>query len=528
MLASNVKIIEPTKIDDNKSFDIIRRNDTKRVCAYCRVSTDSEEQKNSYNSQVTYYKEFIMNHPGWIFTKIYADEGITGTSMRKREHFREMIQDAMDGKIDMILCKSVSRFARNVVDILNVIEQLNQKGVPILFENENLNSLDDKQGTRLQILISAANAEDYSQSLSESVKWGRIRQIEQGNYPITRCYGYIVKNKKMTVNKKEAEVVKFIYQSFLNGDSYRQICRKLEERKIPSPFGKEKWQCSTVEDILANVRYKGDLHLQKFTSSDIKFRKRVPNTTGKQYYITDHHTPIITKAQWNQVEKERKYRANLRGFGDSGKSTYTSKYPFSNKICCLQCGSRFRRHRYTTAEGEVITWVCSNHKKSNKNCTQLPIIESKLENAFVEALNDIIDNKEQVLDVIVRNIHTIIKDRKQDNTIDLIDAEIKAKQENLMALIQGIGTSDTFQESQRIMNEIESLKAKRNEIEQSGLMADQNIYRIEELQEKINSMEVFDKFNGGVFKQLVDKVQIDGNKAIFVFNNLLRVEKIVK
>lgn len=510
-------------------MDILRAELPKRVCAYCRVSTDSEEQKTSYESQKVYYEEYIRNHPGWIFTKIYADEGISGTSMRKRDAFREMVKDALDGKIDMIICKSVSRFARNVVDILNVIEQLTIKGIPVIFENENLNSLNDQQGTRMQILLSAANAEDYSQSLSESVKWGKIRQIERGNYNFAKCYGYnIDKDKKVTINKYEAEVVKLIYQTFLNGYSYRQIAQMLAERKIESPKGKPTWTSSTVQGILENEKYKGDLHLQKMTYTDLKFRKRVPNDKTKQYYITDHHMAIIPKNEWNRAEKERNYRNNMRGFGETGKSVYTSKYPFSNKIYCLQCGSKFRRYGYDTAEGHVYTWVCINHKHKGSNCTQLQIIEKNLENAFVETLNEIILDKDNVIETVINNIEEVLRERQANTTPAEYDDQIALKLRDLMALIQGISTMDTFQESQKIMTEIENLKAQKQDAEKLAQQREMTIYRTEELRQTIKQIGTFDKFNGEIFKQLVEKILIDGNKATFVFNNMMKITKIVK
>lgn len=529
MFASNVRIIAPTKQEENKSYDIIKSNLKKRVCAYCRVSTDSEEQKTSYKSQCAYYENFIKEHAGWEFAGVYADEGITGTSMRKRKHFREMISDALNGKIDMIICKSVPRFARNVVDILNVIEKLNQKGIPILFEAERLNSLDDKQGTRLQILIYASNAEDYSQSLSESVKWGIKRQIEQGNYPFSRCYGFNVDKKKVSINIQEAEVVRFIYKSFLNGDSYRQIARRLEERKILSPMGKSVWHACTVKDILSNVRYKGDLHLQRTTTSDVKYRKQIKNESSNQFYITDHHQPIVSKSEWNKVEKERKNRSNLRGFSESGKSTYSSKYPFSNMILCLQCGSRFRRHGYLSADKNFIpTWVCINHKKNKENCQQRPISELKLKQAFVEILREMIDDKEQFVEVLAKNTYDVLKKRQSKDSIIDIDNLINSKQSLLMKHIQGIKTMDKFQESHQLIEEIELLKEKKAELLNLSNQSDMKTYQIFEIKEKIESMNVFKNFNGEVFKQICEKIKIDGDKAIFVFNNSFRIEKKVK
>lgn len=537
MLAPNVKVIQPTKIETT-TYDIIKQELPKRVCAYCRVSTDSEEQKTSYNSQKIYYTDKIQNHPGWIFAGIYADEGITGTSMRKRDEFNRMIKDALDGKIDIILCKSIPRFARNVVDILNIVEQLTLKRIPIIFENEQLNSLDNSQGTRIQILIGAANAEDYSISLSESVKWGRIRQIEQGNYPFTECYGYKIEvkktsggkviEKKIHIDERCADVVRLIYKTYLNGYSYRQIATMLEERGIESPKGKQSWKSSTVQGILQNEKYKGDLHLQKQTYSDIKFRKRIPNTTGKQYYIEDHHKAIISKSEWNRVAKEIEFRNNQRGFGETGRSVYTSKYPFSNKIYCLQCGSKFRRYGYDTKEGKIATWVCINHKNKNSTCNQLQIIEKNIEKAFIEALNELITDKHQVIETVINNIEEVIKNRKEEITPEEIDNKIALKHRDLMALIQSIDSMDNYNESQKIMNEIENLKAQKEDAILQQKQRQRDLHRTEDLRKLLNTNEIFDKFQPQIFKQLVDRILIDGNKATFVFTNMVKITKLVK
>jgi len=540
MLAPNVKIIEPTKKVD-KTYNGMMQDLPKRVCGYCRVSTNSEEQKTSYESQKIYYENLIRGRQNWIFAGIYADEGITGTSMRKRDDFNKMIKAALNGEIDIILVKSVARFARNVVDILTIIEQLTLKGVAVIFENEHLNSLDDQKTTKMQLMLCAANAEDYSQTLSESVKWGKIRQIEQGNYPFSKCYGYIIEIRKQTIdgkervvektikiNEREAETVRLIFNQYLNGYSYRQIAIMLEERGIESPRGKEKWKASTVQGILQNEKYKGDLHLQKQTYSDIKFRKRIPNTEGKQYYIEDHHKAIISKSEWNRVAKEIEFRNNQRGYGETGRSVYTSKYPFSNKIYCLQCGSKFRRYNYETKQGKVATWVCINHKNKNSTCTQLQIIESRIESAFVETLNELITDKENVINTVLDNIESVIRKRKEETTPEQIDDQIAIKQRELMTLIQGINTMDTYNESQRIMNEIENLKAQKEDIIKTYKQRERDIHRTEDLRRLINERTIFDKFQPHIFKQLVDKILIDGDKAIFVFSNMMKVTKIVK
>lgn len=535
-LAPNVRVIQPT-ITQNNTMDILKQELPKRVCAYCRVSTDSEEQKTSYIAQKTYYTDKIQSHPKWIFAGIYADEGISGTSMKKRDEFNRMIKDALDGKIDIILCKSIPRFARNVVDILNIIEQLNQKGVPIIFENENINSLDDRQGTRIQILMCAANAEDYSKSLSESVKWGKIRQIEQGNYPFAECFGYnleIIKNKggrtierKITINERQADVIKYIFKTYLDGYSYRQIAKMLEERGICSPKGMPTWKSSTVEIILKNEKYKGDLHLNKITYTDLKFKKRVPNTTGKQYYIEDHHKAIISKTEWNRVAKEIEYRKNQRGYGETGRSVYSSKYPFSNKIYCLQCGSKFRRHCYILGKETIGTWVCINHKKNKANCNQKLFKEKDIEQAFLESLNELIVDKANVIETVISNLEEVIKKRKDDITPEQIDRQIELKQRDLMALIQGISTMDTYKESQQIMNEIENLKTQKTDAILLEKQRSRDLYRTEDLRKLLNKEQQFTEFQPHIFKQLIDKILIDGNKATFVFTNMVKITKIL-
>ena len=264
------------------------------------------------------------------------------------------------------------------------------------------------------------------------------------------------------------------------------------------------------------------------TYTDLKYRKRIPNDKTKQYYITDHHVAIIPKSEWNRAEKERNYRNNMRGFGEQGKSVYTSKYPFSNKIYCLQCGSKFRRYGYDTAEGHVYTWVCINHKHKGSNCPQLQVTEKNLENAFIEALNEIILDKDNVIDTVINNIEEVLKERKDIMTPAEFDDQIALKQRELMALMQGKGNMDMFKESERIMTEMQNLVALKEDAEKLCKQREMDIYRTEELRNVIKNIGTFEKFNGEIFKQLVEKILIEGNKAIFVFNNMMKVTKVVK
>lgn len=526
MLAPNVRVIEPTKKLVN-GIDILKNNMPKRVCAYCRVSTDSEEQKTSFKSQKEFYTEYIQKHDGWIFAGIYADEGLSGTSMRKRKEFNRMIADAMDGKIDIIVVKSVSRFARNVVDILNIVEQLTLKGIPIIFESEHLNSMDDQAGTRMRLLMSAAVAEDFSQNLSESVKWGKIRRIEQEKYPCVKTYGYRIKDHIYEIYEPEAQIVRFIYKTYLAGQSYGQIGKMLMERGVISPGGSAIWKTSTVSYILENEKYKGDLHLQKQTYSDLKYRKRIKNTEGKQYYVENHHEPIISKADWNRVQKEREIRTNQRGYSPTGKAGYSSKYAFSNKLYCVACGSKFRRHKYDTVQKTVYTWVCINHKRY-KNCNQDAIKEEDLERTFIDLLKGIVVDKDGFINTVISNIEEVVKNRQSEASTEEIDAKIIRIQNEMIGLVRDMTVANTAEisaKTQEMLAEIERLKKVKDITIAEGLALERDLSRMDNLREILNSEEVFDKFNADIFRRVVDKVLIDGKTATFVLCDTMRITK---
>lgn len=529
MLAPNVRVIQPTKKLVN-GIDIFKNSLPKRVCAYCRVSTDSEEQQTSFKSQKLYYEDYIKKHEGWVFAGIYADEGLSGTSMRKRKEFNRMIDDAMNGKIDIILVKSVSRFARNVVDILNIVEQLTLKEIPIIFENDHINSMEDQAGTRMRLLMSAAVAEDFSQNLSESVQWGKIRRIEQGKYPCVNTYGYRIKDHNYEIYEPEAQIVRLIFKSYLAGQSYGQIAKMLMDREIVSPGGAKVWKTSTVSYILGNEKYKGDLHLQKQTYSDLKYRKRIKNTTGKQYYIEDHHEPIVGKAEWNRVQKEREIRTSQRGYSPTGKAGYSSKYAFSNKLYCVACGSKFRRHQYATQAKTVYTWVCINHKRY-KNCTQEFIKEEDLEQTFMDILSEIVVDKDNFLDTVIANITEVVQNRKTEETTENIDAKIIAIQNEMIGLVKQMtieNSTEITARTQERLQEIERLKQIKETTIAKGLELERDLCRIEDLREILNSDEIFGEFNADIFRRVVDKVLIDGKTATFVLCDSVRITRPIR
>ena len=292
-----------------------------KVAAYCRVSTDSDEQATSYEAQVEHYTDFIKKNPEWEFAGIFADDGISGTNTKKREEFNRMIDEAMAGKIDMIVTKSISRFARNTLDCLKYIRQLKEKNIPVYFEKENINTMDAKGEVLLTIMASLAQQE--SQSLSQNVKLGFQYRYQQGQITVNhnRFLGYTKDEKgQLIIDPDEAVVVRRIYREYLEGASLQQICRGLEADGILTGAGKKKWRPESVKKILQNEKYIGDALLQKTYTVDFLEKKRVPNNgLVPQYYVENSHPAIVTPQTFDLVQHELSQRKGYRGYKASDR-----------------------------------------------------------------------------------------------------------------------------------------------------------------------------------------------------------------
>ena len=301
--AKQVTVIEPTITNLNNTGQTTSK---KRVAAYARVSTLHEEQESSYDAQVEYYAKYIQSNPNWEYVGIYADNGISGTSTRRREGFNRMVEDAKTGKIDMILTKSISRFARNTVDTLKAVRELRIIGCEVVFEKENLSSFSPQGDTVLTIMANLA--EEESRSLSESVKWGKRRRMQAGRVCIP--YRYFMGYRKGADGKpeivpEEAEIVREIFQMSLNGASAREIANELTERGIPTVKKCKKWNSTTISRMLRNEKYKGDALCQKAYTVDFLTKKRKKNEGElRQYYIKNSHPAIIDEETFDKVQKE--------------------------------------------------------------------------------------------------------------------------------------------------------------------------------------------------------------------------------
>ena len=344
----------------------IGENKKRRVAAYARVSTDHDEQFTSYEAQIDYYTKYIKARSDWEFVKVYTDEGISGTGTKKRIGFRTMIDDALAGKIDLIVTKSVSRFARNTVDSLTTIRELKEHSVECYFEKENIWTFDGKG--ELLITIMSSLAQEESRSISENCTWGQRKRFADGKVtvPFKRFLGYDRgPNGELVVNEEQAKLVKRIYRMFMEGTTPYGIATKLTEENIPSPSGKQKWHAGTVKAILSNEKYKGDALLQKsFTVDFLTKKTKINEGEVPQYYVEKDHEAIIDPEIFDQVQDELKRRC-------PGRNRYSGVHVFSGKVKCGQCGSWYGSKVWHSNDKYRRTiWQCSRMMNSRENTSQ--------------------------------------------------------------------------------------------------------------------------------------------------------------
>ena len=370
-----------------------------RVAAYCRVSTDNEDQLHSFETQVTYYTDYINSKPEYEMAGIYADEGLSGTSTKKREQFKQMITDCEDGKIDLVITKSISRFARNTHDCLTYSRKLQKLGIAIIFEKENINTLETSGELLFTILSSLA--QDESRNISENCKWGIRSKFKKGEMQITAStfLGYDKdEDGKLIINKEQAVIVKRIFEEFLYGKNPTQIASDLQAEGIKNGRGNTKWYPSTVVGILCNEKHKGDALLQKYYTADF-LSKRLVKNHGEvtQYYVTDSHEGIIDRDTWDAANEELKRREEYRKKHGIANYSYGFEWnPFTGRVFCGKCGAPYMRHCWR--ERGITQWQCKNHRKNGVlECTNRHLDEEKLTSAFVKAFNSLYGNKEAFL-----------------------------------------------------------------------------------------------------------------------------------
>lgn len=361
---------------------------TKRVAAYARVSTMKDAQENSLQSQQEYFTEYIQRHPDWVFAGMYTDDGISGLSIRKRDGFNRLVADALDGKIDLILTKSLSRFARNTVDALTTIRSLKAAGVAVYFQKENINTM-DSTGEFLITLMSSF-AEEESRSISENVTWAVRHRYAQGIYHLPGLLlGYQrIQDGEIQVDEAGARVVRFIYLLALAGKSSTDICRILMDYGIPSPGQGQRWEPHTVRSILKNEKYMGDAILQKEITVDFLTKTRKPNEgEAPQYYVENGHPDIVSKSVWQEVQAT---------WTDASRRNCTFS-PIANKIICGECGGRYGRKTWHSTTYRDTVWECSSKKAGRTKCKCRHIYAEELDAAIRQSMHHLLKIHQNII-----------------------------------------------------------------------------------------------------------------------------------
>lgn len=494
----------------------------RRVAGYARVSTDSDEQFTSYEAQVDYYTNYIKGNPDWEFVEVYTDEGISALNTKRRDGFNRMVEDALAGKIDLIVTKSVSRFARNTVDSLTTIRKLKDAGCECYFEKENIYTFDGKGELLLTIMSSLAQEE--SRSISENVTWGQRKAFSDGKVrlPYKQFLGYKKgADNRPEIVEEEAEIIRLIYKLFLEGETPVRICKKLESLGIRSPGGKPRWNESTVSSILRNEKYKGDALLQKrFTVYFLEKKMKENEGEIPQYYVEQSHEPIIDPDDWDlvQIEYARRLSMNRR---------YSMKGQFAGKLICAECGNFYGQKVWHSNDAyRKIVWRCNGKVKGETKCTTPTLVPETIQKKFMEAYNIFLPDKDIVIDGC-NFIRKELADCKQINTeIERLEEEIAVVAEMTKACIQQNAT--TAQSQEEYMKRYNSLVSRYenavSEVNRLNVEKEKRQNRDRELRLFIKALEaqpaVMTEWNNKPWIMLLEHGTIHHNGSItFRFKN---------
>ena len=502
-----------------------------RVAAYCRVSTDSEEQLTSYEAQKNYYTDKIMTNPRWTMAGIFADEGITGTSAEKRPEFLRMIRQCRQKKIDLILVKSISRFARNTVDCLKYMRALRELGIAIIFEEQNINTLETDSEMLITMLGAFAQAE--SESISGNVKWGIRQAMREGkaNIQYKRLYAYEKgEDGKPRIIPEQAEVVRDIYDRFLAGQSLRMIKDRLEAQGILTVSGGTEWSIAVIRGILQNEKYCGDVLQQKTFVNDCISRKHIRNVGQLPMYLTqDHHEGIVSRDTFNAARAEFARRGSGRApsqkSAPTGRSCYSAKYALTGILVCGECGTLYRRCVWSKGGRKKAVWRCASRiDYATKYCHDSPTLDEKpLQEAILAAINSVMSRKaalvEQITDAMRMELTPV---PGESMSLSDIDRKLEELNQEFQALFNASKASggflqytNTFQHITEEMSRLKEQKALILEQQRSNSAAN---WRIQDAVSILNagSAEI-EEWDEKMIRQLVDTVKVLSADRIRVY-----------
>ena len=522
--APNVTII-PAKVQTTQNRDKYHQL---RVAAYCRVSTEQEEQQNSYQVQISYYTDLINKKKEWTLAGIFADEGISGTQTKKRTEFNRMIRMCRNKKIDLVITKSISRFARNTVDCLEYVRQLKDLGIGVIFEKENINTLTMTSEFMIALYGSFAQAE--SESISKNVSWGKEKAYREGKvaFQYSKLLGYRKgEDGKPEIVPEEAETVKMIYGMFLDGYSMKSIKDILENRDLLTPTGKKTWSESLVRSILQNEKYVGNALLQKTYTVDCISHKVVKNHGERpMYLVSDHHAAIIDRDTYNRVQQELARRSSKRKVSDktiTEQGKYSSKYALTELLICGHCGTPYRRTTWASRGKKQIVWRCiSRLEHGKKYCPDSPSIkEEQLHKAIIRAINSYYSCRDDIAKILKANIGSVLECQGREEIIAIEKRlkEIDQARNDLVGLIAAGGCDED-----KLDSEFENLYEEEQHLSERLAMLKSQNKTSAETQEKLNKiMELIDNekfeletFDNVLIRKLIECVKVLSKNEILV------------
>ena len=533
-------IVIPAK---EESAQELEKKKNLRVAAYCRVSTNSEEQLNSYENQKAYYTEKIMTNPDWTMVDVFADEGKTGTSACKRKDFLRMIRQCRQGKIDMILAKSVSRFARNTVDTLNYTRELRSLGIPVIFEEQNINSIHPE--SEFLITIHGAFAQSESEDTSSRVRWGIQQSMRTGkaNIQFKTLLGYKKgPDGEMVIEPEQAETVKLIYEMYLSGKTLRSIKESLEARGLRNAAGTTEWTTSNLRTILSDEKYCGDVLRQKTFIRDCISKQVVKNTGQRpKYLIQNHHDAIIPREQFDAVQFEMARRRAQTGRSrksvPTGVGKYSGKYALSGLLFCGECGTAYSRVVWTQHGEKRAVWRCiSRLDYGKKYCKDSPTLDEKpLQQAVLAAINASMSGHgtltAQLTDAMEQELAPIPGESMSLGDIDRAIAELGNQFDHLLLEASGADGVEKYAERFRaISTSIEEFKCRKANILNIRKEQESVKKRVQEVASVlVNLSAELTEWDDNVVYQMLEKVTILSREMIRVtLRNGMEIEQAVE
>lgn len=501
----------------------------KRVAAYCRVSTDKEQQEHSFETQKEMYTDMIMMKPNWQMAGIYADEGITGTIAKKRPDFMRMIEDCRKGKIDLIITKSVSRFSRNNLDCLLYVRELKEMGIPIIFEKEGINTL--QVSSELLITLFSGLSQAESESISMNVKIGKRQSLKNGNVPFSykSFLGYRKgADGKPEIDEEQAVIIRRIFAEYLAGKSLLDIAKGLTADEIPTARGKTNWSSARVQSILTNEKYKGDALLQKTYIVDcISKKSKKNNGELPMYYVENNHPAIIERAVFDRVQEEISRRNSKKKVKQVGTKTelgkYSGKYALSEILYCGNCGTPYRRCTWSKNGKKKIVWRCiSRLDYGKKYCKDSPSIEeSILHNAIAEAITQKAQMENADVDRI-RNHIKLYKSRQDTSSILAKQERLKAIQEHINQLTnmdsEAAQNGDFDAQFESLYAEMYAIKDELEKIEKSKSKIETATDCTEEMTEVMRGLKNHPvEYNDIVVRQLIECIKVMSKDTLLIY-----------